>query len=79
MARAAFCRAFRKPGRRIAAAIAGAFAASPGRIFHARTALELLDTATGLFSLSPPAERGERVGERATNAVADKDSGWLEM
>jgi hypothetical protein len=30
------------------------------------------DTATGGFSLAPPAERGERVGERGTNAVGDK-------
>ena len=36
-----------------------------------------LDTATGDFSLSPPAERGERVGERGTNAVSDKGSSCL--
>ena len=30
------------------------------------------DTATGSCSISPPAKRGERVGERATNAQADK-------
>jgi hypothetical protein len=29
-----------------------------------------LDTAFGGFSLSPPAKRGERVGERGTNATA---------
>jgi hypothetical protein len=29
-----------------------------------------LDTATDGFSLSPPAKRGERVGERGTNAMA---------
>jgi hypothetical protein len=31
-----------------------------------------LNTATKGFSLSPPAERGERVGERGTNAMAAK-------
>ncbi len=35
----------------------------------------LLNTATGSFSLSPPAERGERAGERGRNAKAHKDRG----
>ncbi len=38
-----------------------------------RTVRRALDTATGRFSLSPPAERWER----GTNAVADKDSSYL--
>ena len=37
-----------------------------------------VDTATGCFCLSPPAERGERVGEGGTNAVADKGSRCLQ-
>jgi hypothetical protein len=32
----------------------------------------IVDTATGTFSLSPPAKRGERAGERGTNAMADQ-------
>jgi hypothetical protein len=31
------------------------------------------DTATVGFSLSPPAKRGERVGERGTNAMTAED------
>jgi len=31
-----------------------------------------LGTATADFSLSPPAERGEGVGERGTNMMADE-------
>jgi hypothetical protein len=46
-----------------------------------RTLGALLDPATGTSSLSPPAERGERVGERGTNAMArqghqDFPAGW---
>ena len=35
------------------------------------------DTTTGRFSLSPPAERGERVAERGTNGLVDKGSSHL--
>jgi hypothetical protein len=34
----------------------------------------LLGTATGRFSLSPPAQRGERGGERGANSMADTGS-----
>jgi hypothetical protein len=46
---------------------------SPSTLLSFTCGAPHLDTATVGFSLSPPAERGERVGARGTNAMADKD------